>query len=119
MMAIGGAGEASDPTGPALQGIVAEELALAVPSRAARSGIRLESRVLRLDRTRGASGTRVVCEVSLLVLEMPGGSLRAVLRGRAQFSGSAGADLETQALRRAVRRALRPLSGSLQVLASR
>jgi len=123
MMVIGGAGEASDPTGSALQGIVAEELVAAVPSASARRGIRLESRVLRMDRTQDARSTRVLCEVSLLVLEMPGGALRAILRGRAEFSGrsspEASEDLEAQALRRAVRRALRPLNRSLPALAAR
>lgn len=72
--------------------------------------------VTRLDRSRDDRGVTVVrCEVSLLVADRRGGAVRMLLTGRA---GARSADeevarLESQALRAAVRGAIRPLGTTL------
>ena len=112
--AVAAAGEAApiDVRG-AFPAIVAEELRDAVPRKRDRAAVRLEGRVVLLDRVRTARSAIVRCEVSFFVMEMPGGSLRAILKGRAEISGALDDSLEERALRRAVRRALRPLRGGL------
>ena len=102
---------------PAFLGIVAQELAAAVPSASDRAGVRLEGSVTHLDLSRVGQTAIARCEVSLLVLEMPGGSLRAILRGQAEIRGPAGDRLEERAVRSAVRRAIRPLRGRLPLAA--
>ncbi len=60
----------------------------------------------------------VRCEVSLVVTEARGGSIRAMLRGRGGARGSGdAARLSNDALRAAVRGALRPLATQGEQLA--
>ena len=61
--------------------------------------------------TGGAEGLEVRCEVSLVVADARGGAVRAMLRGRAGARGGTdAARLQGNALRAAVRGALRPLA---------
>jgi hypothetical protein len=72
--------------------------------------------VTRLDRQTSGSEVQVRCEVSLIVSEARGGSIRMMLQGRAGARGDDGDSLERAALEAAVRGALRPLSTSLGAL---
>lgn len=75
-----------------------------------RAELVLRGSVLRLERTRVGSGLEVRCEVSVVVTD-GGGSIRAMLRGRGGARGGGDpARLSSDALRAAVRGALRPLS---------
>ncbi len=71
--------------------------------------------VTRFERRRVSGRAEVHCEVSLVVAERRGGSIRMMLSGRATAAG-AGGGLEQSALRAAIRGALRPLGGSLIAL---
>ena len=71
--------------------------------------------VTRLERRRVAGRSQVHCEVSLIVAERRGGSIRMMLTGQATAAGS-GDTLESSALSAVVRGALRPLGGSLVTL---
>lgn len=73
--------------------------------------------VTRIERRRVAERIEVHCEVSLVVAERRGGSIRMVLSGQATAAGAGATDaLERSALHAAVRGALRPLGGSLVAL---
>lgn len=66
--------------------------------------------VSRLEQRAVSGGLEVSCEVSLIVADR-GGSIRAMLRGRGGARGGADADrLSSDAMRAAVRGALRPLA---------
>lgn len=74
-------------------------------------------RVTRLERRRVAERQEVHVEVSLVVAERRGGSIRMMLSGRATAAGAGSPDsLATSALRAAVRGALRPLGQGLDRL---
>ncbi len=86
------------------------------PARRAQLVVR--GSVVRWDRHAVHDGVEVRCEVSLIVADR-GGSIRAMLRGRGGARGGGDpARLSTNALRAAVRGALRPLSTQGAVLAS-
>ena len=104
-----------EPTQPAFLGIVAQELVDVVPRAGDRATLRFEDRVTRLDLSRDGTTAVARCEVSLLLLEMPGGSLRAILSGRSEVSGGTPDSLEERAVRSAVRRALSPLRNRLPI----
>jgi hypothetical protein len=72
--------------------------------------------VTRLERTPAGRDVQVRCEVSLVVAEARGGSIRFMLSGRAGARGPDAATLERAALDAAVRGALRPLSSTLVAL---
>lgn len=73
--------------------------------------------VTRLDRETVAGERHVRCEVSLVVAEARGGSVRMMLQGRAGARGpEPTAHLERIALDAAVRGALRPLGRTLVAL---
>ena len=76
----------------------------------------LRGSVTRLDRRASGDEVQVRCEVSLIVSEARGGSIRMMLQGRAGARGDDGDSLERAALEAAVRGALRPLSTSLDAL---
>ena len=70
--------------------------------------------VTRFERRRVAERMEVHCEVSLVVAERRGGSIRMMLSGQATAAGAGATDaLERSALHAAVRGALRPLGGTL------
>jgi hypothetical protein len=70
--------------------------------------------VTRLDRRVVGHAVEVQCEVSLLVADRRGGSVRMMLNGRAGArGGQSGESLDQIALQAAVRGALRPLPRSL------
>ncbi len=76
-----------------------------------RAHLVLRGSIVRWDARSVRGEHEVHCEVSLIVSEARGGAIRAMLRGRAGARG--GGDLEhvsQDALRAAVRGALRPLS---------
>jgi len=74
--------------------------------------------VVRLERRHRARELEVRCEVSLIVADARGGSIRAMLRGRAGARGGGdAAHLSDSALRAAVRSALRPLAARGRALA--
>ncbi len=72
--------------------------------------------VTRLDRSPVGSEVQVRCEVSLIVADARGGSIRLMLSGRAGARGSDAVTLERAALDAAVRGALRPLPSTLGAL---
>jgi hypothetical protein len=75
--------------------------------------------VVRLERRRVGNELEVSCEVSLIVAEARGGSIRAMLRGRGGARGGRDAErLSDDALRAAVRGALRPLASQGHALAA-
>lgn len=116
--ALGARDVGAEPTQPVFLGIVAEELREVVPQAADRRALRVEGNVTRLDFERVGTTSVARCEVSLLLLEMPGGSLRAILRGQSEVRGPRADSLEERVVRSAVRRALRPLRDRIP-LASR
>lgn len=70
--------------------------------------------VVRLDTEPSEEGHRVRCEVSLIVAERRGGTVRMMLTGRAAAEGPRGTEqLRETALAAAVRGALRPLGRTL------
>jgi hypothetical protein len=80
----------------------------------------LEGSVTRLERRRAQGGTEVKCEVSLLLSEKTGGSVRALLDGRAGATGEGPTErLESAALQGAVRGALRRLPGAIESTSQR
>lgn len=82
------------------------------PTRRARYVVR--GSVVRLETEASEQGHRVQCEVSLIVAERRGGTVRMMLSGRAAAEGPRGADrLRETALAAAVRGALRPLGRTL------
>lgn len=76
----------------------------------------LRGSITRLDRAATGAEVQVRCEVSLIVSEARGGSIRMMLSGRAGARGADAASLERAALEAAVHGALRPLSSSLGAL---
>ncbi|MEQ8453116.1 MAG: hypothetical protein RLO52_20760 [Sandaracinaceae bacterium] len=85
---------------------------------ARRAQLVVRGSVVRLERTRVAEGFEVRCEVSLIVADARGGSVRAMLRGRAGARGGQDvARLRANALQAAVRGALRPLGAHGRALA--
>lgn len=102
-----------------LRRVLGEEIDRSVPElrHAGTAWYELSGSVTRLVRVPDPTGVVLSCEVSLLLVEKPGGSLRALLSGsahlnrdrkRAVEAGGDEADVE-EALRIAVRGALRPL----------
>jgi hypothetical protein len=75
-----------------------------------RAQLVLRGSVTRLDRRRVGPQLEVRCEVSVIVADARGGSIRAMLRGRAGARGADAARLSENAMRAAVRGALRPLA---------
>lgn len=115
----GGSGE----TRQMLRRVLGEEIDRSVPEhRHAGTGwYELSGSVTRLVRVPDPTGVVLSCEVSLLLVEKPGGSVRALLQGRAHLNrnrkraveaGGDEADVE-EALRIAVRGALRPLRAAV------
>jgi hypothetical protein len=104
---------------------LSRELALAIeqqpdadlaPRR--RAELVLRGSVVRMTSERVAGGLEVRCEVSVIVTD-GGGSIRAMLRGRGGARGGGDpAQLSSDALRAAVRGALRPLATQGARLAS-
>ncbi|UJR81549.1 hypothetical protein [Sandaracinus amylolyticus] len=105
--------------GPAIAGALGDALSEEI---AARRDVRLtedtrrarwvvRGSVVQLDEHAVADGLEVRCEVSLIVADARGGSVRAMLQGRA---GARGVDdperLARAALQAAVRGALRPIA---------
>ncbi len=83
-----------------------------------RAELVLRGSVVRMTRERVAGGLEVRCEVSVIVTD-GGGSIRAMLRGRGGARGGGDpARLSSDALRAAVRGALRPLASQGARLAS-
>jgi len=70
--------------------------------------------VVAFERTSRGDQIEIHCEVSLIVSDARGGAIRAMLRGRGGARGSNPAQLSRDALRAAVRGALRPLASQLQ-----
>jgi len=86
-------------------------------TRARRARYLVGGSVTRFEHRRVAERVEVHCEVSLVVAERRGGSIRMMLSGRATAAGAGATnDLERSALRAAVRGALRPLGGTLVAL---
>lgn len=78
----------------------------------------LRGSVVRWDQRRVHDDLEIRCEVSMVVAEARGGSIRAMLRGRGGARGrNAEGALRRDALRAAVRGALRPLSAQGRSLA--
>jgi hypothetical protein len=76
-----------------------------------RAELVLRGSVVRIERSAVAGGLEVRCEVSVIVADARGGAIRAMLRGRGGARGDGDpARLSDDALRAAVRGALRPLS---------
>lgn len=89
------------------------DVRLAPDARRARWVVR--GSVVRLERRSVADGLEVRCEVSLIVADARGGSVRAMLAGRAGARGVDDPDrLAQAALDAAVRGALRPLGTQLR-----
>lgn len=89
------------------------DLRLAPDARRARYVVR--GSVVQLERRQVSDGLEVRCEVSLIVADARGGSVRAMLSGRAGARGVDDADrLARAALEAAVRGALRPLGTQLR-----
>ncbi|HJL17389.1 MAG TPA: hypothetical protein RMH99_17100 [Sandaracinaceae bacterium LLY-WYZ-13_1] len=84
---------------------------------AGRAQLVLRGSVVRLERRRVGRALEVRCEVSVIVADARGGSIRAMLRGRAGARGSDPTRLRANALRAAVRGALRPLAAHGRALA--
>ena len=115
-VAIGstGAAQGGAPTAEALKSTLADELAQLKGVGVAPAGTAsfiLHGSVIRLERE---DAQRFHCEVSLIVADRRGGSVRMMLEGRAVAEGpSSAAQLQERALRHAVRGALRPLPEQL------
>ncbi|MEC7524922.1 MAG: hypothetical protein VYE22_33890 [Myxococcota bacterium] len=107
-------GETGGAQRQALAGAISEALDRAPDVRlapAGRADLVVRGSIVRLERTRVAEGLEVRCEVSLVVADARGGAVRAMLRGRAGARGGTDvARLQGNALRAAVRGALRPLA---------
>ena len=101
-----------------LRRLLAQEIDRSLPGVPRSSPAQFElTGAAQLVRVPDATGVVLNCEVSLLLVEKPGGAVRALLRGRAHLNrdhkrsveaGGDEADVE-EALRIAVRGALRPL----------
>ena len=75
--------------------------------------------VMNWQRRRVGGALEVRCEVSLILADAQGGAIRAMLRGRGGARGTGAEDVLSQdALRAAVRGALRPLGQQGAALAS-
>ena len=109
----------SGGTGQLLGLLLAQEIDRSLPDVPRGGPVRFELTGNVTQFVRIPDATRVVlsCEVSLVLVERPGGSVRALLRGRSHLNrdrkraveaGGDQADVE-EALRIAVRGALRPL----------
>lgn len=101
---------------PELRAALADELAhrpemRLAPMRSASLVVR--GSITRLERVRSGDHGQVRCEVSLIIAERRGGSVRAMVRGRASAQGTLGIALDRAVIRAAVRGALRPLGQSL------
>ncbi|MCZ7685422.1 MAG: hypothetical protein M5U28_44260 [Sandaracinaceae bacterium] len=114
-VAIGEVGSSGGPDAArALTRAIAEALeqqpAIDVaPARRAQLVVR--GSISRWEQRAVSGGLEVRCEVSLVVTEARGGSIRAMLRGRGGARGGGdAARLSSDALRAAVRGALRPLA---------
>lgn len=116
-VAVGETASTADPAlAPALRSALSEELGELRGVRltdAPRARYVLRGSVTRLERERAGAGTRVACEVSLILAERRGGSVRLLLSGRAEGRGGRSRDLEAAVVRAAVHGALRPLGASL------
>ncbi len=66
----------------------------------------LRGSITRLERTAMGARSHVRCEISLIVADRRGGSVRAMLRGRASAQGTPGRSLDRAVIRAAVRGAL-------------
>ncbi|HEY8428791.1 MAG TPA: hypothetical protein VIL20_10470 [Sandaracinaceae bacterium] len=87
---------------------------------ARRADLVLRGSISRWERRRVAGQLEVRCEVSLIVSEARGGSILAMLHGRGGARGAGDVTrLSSDALRAAVRGALRPLSARSELLARR
>ena len=111
-VALGEMGASRPAMAAALTGAVEDELrqrddvTLAPTGRAE---LVLRGSVVRMERHRVGQDLEVRCEVSVIVADARGGSIRAMLRGRAGARGRDARRLSDNALRAAVRGALRPL----------
>ena len=116
-VAVGETAAVADPSlAPALRSALSDELGEL-------RGVRLTNReraryvlrgaVTHLERAPVRTGTRISCEVSLVLAERRGGSVRLLLSGRAEAHGGLSDHLEEAVLRAAVRGALRPLGSTL------
>src|SRR5690606_23652205 len=117
-IAVGETGAITDSAGlaPALRNALAAALephpAVELsPLHSARVVVR--GSITRLDRAMVDGRAEVRCEVSLVVAERRGGSVRALLSGRARAQGTPGPRLDSSAIRAAVEGALRPLDQSV------
>lgn len=79
----------------------------------------LRGSVVALERREVEGSLEIRCEVSVIVADARGGSIRAMLRGRAGARGADEDTLSRDALRAAARSALRPLASSGRALARR
>lgn len=111
-----------------LRRVLAQEIdrSIADLPRGGHAWYEVSGSVTRLVRVPDATGVVLSCEVSLLLVERPGGSVRALLQGRAHLNrdrkraveaGGDDADVE-EALRIAVHGALRPLRSAVTVAAA-
>jgi hypothetical protein len=122
-VAIGevGASDGDPGTVRAFSQVLSETLAaqpLVDVTPAQRAQIVLRGSVVRWDRRPVEDGLEVRCEVSLVVADARGGSIRAMLTGRGGARGAGDpARLSADALRAAVRGALRPLASQGTALA--
>ncbi|MFK7984469.1 MAG: hypothetical protein AB8I08_00430 [Sandaracinaceae bacterium] len=74
--------------------------------------------IVSMRRSRIAGDTEIRCEVSMIVADARGGAIRAMLHGRGGARGDGAIDrLSQDALRAAVRGALRPLGQQSRTLA--
>lgn len=112
----------SSQTRAILRRLLAQEIDRSLPDAPRLGAPRYElSGAAQLVRVPDATGVVLNCEVSLLLVEKPGGAVRALLHGRAHLNrahkraveaGGDDADVE-DALRLAVRGALRPLRSAV------
>jgi hypothetical protein len=102
--------------GPELRVALAEELSQNPDLRLAplqAASVVVRGSITRLERTSSGSHGQVRCEVSLIVADRRGGSVRAMVSGRASAQGTLGRALDRAVIRAAVRGALRPLGRTL------
>lgn len=85
-------------------------------SSARRADLVVRGSIVRWERRNVGGALEVRCEVSIIVSDA-GGSIRAMLRGRGGARGGSEDRLSEDALRAAVRGALRPLASQGQRLA--
>ncbi|MBX3249137.1 MAG: hypothetical protein KF901_18305 [Myxococcales bacterium] len=112
-------GETAAPeaiVGEHLRAALSEELGAVhgvrvTPTRSAHYVLR--GAVTRLEVEGESDRRRLECEVSLIVADRRGGSVRMVLSGRASARGPGVERLQSQVVRAAVRGALRPLGPQL------